>query len=135
MYGYLPALAKVTVSVAVDPGESSFVFLPAILKSCGRPPLFVTLNVTVPCMTVFGITVKANSLGAPGETRTTVAVEPPCRAAAGSAHVSTASVAIMPSIRTRFLLTSKDSFRPDDTPHQMTLASTLEEGRLRGQWA
>jgi hypothetical protein len=44
---------KTTRSVFDLFGWISGVFLPAILKSCGRVPLFVTLKVTTPCGTVF----------------------------------------------------------------------------------
>ena len=51
-YGYFPAFLNVTFSVVLLPGPSSFVFLPAILKSCRMLPLFFTVKTTMaPCLT------------------------------------------------------------------------------------
>src|SRR3954453_6013318 len=49
-YAFLPFLS-VTVSFALLPGFRSGVFLPAISKSCGILPLFVTEKATDPAET------------------------------------------------------------------------------------
>src|SRR6266540_1375236 len=60
MYVFEP-LASVTRRVFVAPLGISGVFLPAILKSCGTLPLFVTLKMTRPCGAVFLDRVNLNS--------------------------------------------------------------------------
>ena len=47
MKRYEPAFAKRTLSLALLPGARRGVFLPAILRSCGSWPLFVTLKTTL----------------------------------------------------------------------------------------
>src|SRR4051812_19094286 len=84
-YAFAPFLI-VTVSFAVLPDWSSGVFLPAILKSCGRVPLFVTLKVTEPAGTDAFDSLNLNSLGEPAATVTVVARGALCLAVAGSAH-------------------------------------------------
>src|SRR5581483_7046116 len=76
----------VTFNVAFAPGEIRGVPLPAhvsaaalvdgllhSLKVCGIAPLFVTLNVTEPCGTVFVDSLKPNSEGLPAVTLTVAA--------------------------------------------------------------
>src|SRR3954463_10070772 len=60
-YAFLPFLS-VTVSFALLPGFRSGVFLPAILKSCGILPLFVTEKVTEPAGTDALESLNLNSL-------------------------------------------------------------------------
>src|SRR4029077_4770092 len=47
-YEYLPFFLKVTISLAVLPGWSSGVCLPAMRKSCCTWPMFLKTNVTLP---------------------------------------------------------------------------------------
>src|SRR3954452_7086942 len=60
-YAFLPFLS-VTVSFALFPGFRSGVFLPAILKSCGILPLFVTEKVIEPAGTDAFQSLNLNSL-------------------------------------------------------------------------
>ena len=49
---YWPFFVNFTVSFAVLPGSSDFVFLPPILKSCEILPLLITVKMTVPVGTL-----------------------------------------------------------------------------------
>ena len=49
---YCPFFVNFTVSFAVLPGSSDFVFLPLILKSCEILPLLITVKTTVPVGTL-----------------------------------------------------------------------------------
>src|SRR5438067_10883596 len=93
-------------SVCDWPGESSFVLCPLILKSCGRLPLLVTLNVTVPRAAVFFDRMKWNSDGLPAVTAIVAARTVLWFASAGSAQASGAHAATRASkpIRYRIIL-------------------------------
>jgi hypothetical protein len=68
-YGYFPAFA---LSVAESPGVIIFVFVPAISKSWGSVPTFVTSKTTVPVGTVERESVNRNSDGFAAVTVTVV---------------------------------------------------------------
>src|SRR4029079_18949370 len=60
--GYLPFFLKVTISLAVLPGWSSGVCLPAMRKSCCTWPMFLKTNVTLPgCAPFLVESLKKNS--------------------------------------------------------------------------
>src|SRR3954451_8878173 len=99
-YATLPFF-RVTESVADLPGYSIGVFFVPTLKSCGRLPLFVTLNVTAPALTDFTDSLMPNSAGEPSVTVTVVAE---CFAEAGSAKRRAAVTAVIASATIRFLL-------------------------------
>src|SRR4051794_20645531 len=105
-YEFAPFLI-VTFRVAVLPDWSSGVVLPAILKSCGRLPLFVTLKVTAPAGTDDFDSLNLNSLGEPAVTVTVVARAAVCFAVAGSTHSRAAATTVRPRTQNFFVMRSK----------------------------
>src|SRR6476469_10602225 len=101
MYVYFLPFLSVTTSVALLLWPSSFVFLPAILKSCWIEPLFVTLNDTLPCGALLRESLNENSF-AVTETDVVCALRDP--AYATTEKTLTAARAATPASKTmRFM--------------------------------
>jgi cyclic pyranopterin phosphate synthase len=94
--GYLPALLIVTSNVWDLPGFSRIVFLPAILKSCSRLPLFVTLNAMAPFAADVAESLNFSSDGFPAVTVTAVLLALPKAATATTSEASTAAATSAP---------------------------------------
>src|SRR3954470_7933989 len=103
MYVYVLPLTRVTVNIAVLPFLMTFVFLPAILKSCGDGPLFTSLKTTLPCGAVFRESVNLKSF-AVTFTVVTVELAPANGTTTNSVAAATAAATSMETVRFMDLL-------------------------------